>query len=216
MASITINGKTVTVDDEFLNLPRDQQDAVVEDIAADMEARGETSSAKPNGMDLLREKMPELRANQAPWIEGAVKGLEAGGGLSPEEEASGEWSRGVLAPIATKKGGEQKLVVPGFVMGAYDAFKLPGDVLQGNVDPMSDEGIARGVGFTTVFAPGVPKIGPKTLPGNTLALPPAVAALIDAHTLDEQADREAIVDGMIAMIEAEAAAARALSMWVPE
>lgn len=41
MATVTIKGKKVTVDDEFLSLPRDQQDAVVEDIAADMEARGD-------------------------------------------------------------------------------------------------------------------------------------------------------------------------------
>ena len=62
---------------------------------------------------------------------------------------------------------------------------------------------------------GATAAGPDLLPGNTLVLPPAATALIEAHTLDEQADREAIVDGLLAMIEAEAGAARALPMWIP-
>jgi hypothetical protein len=174
MASIVIKGKSVTVDDEFLNLPRDQQDAVVDDIAADMEARGEFTAGDPKKAmsDKIAAKMPELRANQAPYVEGAIKGLEAGGGISPEEEASGEWERGVILPIAKNTAtGERKAAVPGVVMGAYDAFKLPGDVASGKVDPMSDEGIARGVGFTTVFSPGAPK-GGKIPAGNTLAVVP--------------------------------------------
>lgn len=183
MASITIKGKTVTVDDEFLNLSREEQDAVVEDIAADMEARGDfagSNDPKSAMKDMVAEKAKGLAANQAPYIEGAVKGLDAGGGLTPEEEAAG-WERGTLLPIAKNPTtGERKMAVPGVVMGAYDAFKLPGDVYSGKVDmdpakPVSDEAVARSVGFTTMFSPGAPKGAPKPLPGNTLAIVPKAA-----------------------------------------
>lgn len=161
------------------DMPKEEIRALIEEKFPDAAKSAAAAAPAPGDPKMpaeLRAKIQEI-VDADPWpiASSIVKGLDAGGGLSPEEEASGEWSRGVIAPIATKKGGEQKLVVPGFVMGAYDAFKLPGDVMQGKVDPMSDEGIARGVGFTTVFSPGAPKVGPKTLPGNTLAMVPKSA-----------------------------------------
>lgn len=66
MASIVIKGKSVTVDDEFLNLPRDQQDAVVDDIASDMEARGDFDGGQAGSdatmMDRLKEKASAITA----------------------------------------------------------------------------------------------------------------------------------------------------------
>lgn len=52
--------------------------------------------------------------------------------------------------------GEQRLAVPGILQGTYDAakdaFTLPGDVMAGKTDPMSDEGIARAAGFASLAA----------------------------------------------------------------
>lgn len=168
------DGKKVSFPDD---MPKEEIRALIEEkFPNEVAAKADLKAA-------MKIKFGEIAkgaaANQAPVIQAAVSGLEAGGGLSPEEEASGQWERGVLAPIAKNtETGERKLAVPGAVMGAYDAFKLPGDVMSGEVDmdpakPVSDEAIERGVGFTTVFSPGAPKTAPKApLPGNSLAILP--------------------------------------------
>lgn len=161
------DGKKVSFPDD---MPREEIRALIEDKFPDAAAKA--VDPKQVMFDKVAEQTQNMKANQAPMLEGAVNGLEAGGGLTPEEEAQG-WERNTLLPRAVNPTtGEQKLAVPGVVMGAYDAFKLPGDVAAGRVDPMSDEGIARSVGFSTIFAPGAPKVNPTKLPGNTLAMVP--------------------------------------------
>jgi hypothetical protein len=44
MATLTINGRRVTVDDSFLSLPKDQQDATVDEIAASFTTPGNTGA----------------------------------------------------------------------------------------------------------------------------------------------------------------------------
>jgi len=73
---------------------------------------------------------------------------------------SANWERNILLPREVNKTtGESRLAMPGIVQGAIDAFMLPGDVYAGKVDPMSDEGIARGLGFATTFGPGALGMG---------------------------------------------------------
>lgn len=101
-----------------------------------------------------------------------VKGLDSGGGLSADEQASGDWERGILWPVANNaKTGEKKLVVPGIVQGSYEGAKsaamLPGDVMAGKYDEQLDpaagmknispELIGRGLNFAATVVGGVPK-----------------------------------------------------------
>lgn len=137
-----------------------------------------TKSAEPSMMDQVKSQAHDLRANQAPVLGPVIEGLEAGGGLSPEEEAAG-WERNVLLPRAVNpETGEAKLAVPGALMGVYDAFKLPGDVAAGKVDPMSDEGIARGVGFAAAFTPGAPGVAKPPIPTKYAKVPAAPKSAI--------------------------------------
>jgi hypothetical protein len=53
MATLNIGGRKVTVDDEFLQLPPDQQAAVVEEIAASSRIAGPAPAAQPQGMSAL-------------------------------------------------------------------------------------------------------------------------------------------------------------------
>lgn len=77
----------------------------------------------------------------------------------------GQWERNVLLPREVNTAtGESRLAVPGIIQGAadaaVDAFNLPGDVLTGKVDPMSDEGIARSAGAGALMVmPGAPGVG---------------------------------------------------------
>jgi len=177
------------------DMPKEEIRALIEDKFPD--AARQAADPKAVMFDKFADKAQDLKANQAPYIEGAVKGLDAGGGLSPQEEAAG-WERGTLLPIAKNPAtGERKMAVPGVVMGAYDAFKLPGDVYSGKVDmdpakPVSDEAVARSVGFTTMFSPGVPKGAPKPLPGNTLAIVPKAAKGMAEGGIPTAADIKAV------------------------
>lgn len=59
MAQINIQGRTVTVSDNFLRMPREQQDAAVEEIAAKMGAQ----ASAPNGAQFG----PRVAGQQAPF-----------------------------------------------------------------------------------------------------------------------------------------------------
>lgn len=180
---ITIKGfaKPVTVDDEFRNLPKDQQDAVVEDITSHLKDQGQfTAPTKLSGTaDQARANIDRANLMNIPIV-GPIaatgmdiaKGLDAGGGLSADEQASGDWERGILWPVAKNtKTGERKLVAPGIVQGVYDGAKsaamLPGDVMSGKYDDQLDpaagmkdispELIGRGLNFAATTVGGVPK-----------------------------------------------------------
>lgn len=123
----------------------------------------------------------------------AISGLEAGGGLSPQEEASGDWKRGILWPVAKNTAtGERKMAVPGVVQGLYEGAKsalmLPGDVMQGKyadeLDPrsgmrdISPELIGRGLNFAALTAGA----------GGDLAIPKAAIPKSAGAALSEKFD----------------------------
>ena len=180
MAQITISGKTVTVDDEFLNLPRDQQDAVVEDIAADMAKRGElgAQSGKPSMMDQVTEQAHDLRANQAPLIDAAVapqeEGWETPGEGEPGIPVVTDFIRSLYPFEQNKETGQLRAAVPKIIPNTVDmagrVLSLGKEVAEGELDPMSDEGIARGLEFTMMTTPGAPKVAKPKLPGNSFAV----------------------------------------------
>lgn len=65
----------------------------------------------------------------------------------------GQWERNTILPREVNTAtGESRWAVPGMLQAPIDAFNLPGDVLTGKVDPMSNEGIARAAGAAAVLA----------------------------------------------------------------
>ncbi len=65
------------------------------------------------------------------------------------------WRRGTLAPVEKNtRTGELRWAVPEVVLGAWDAFTLPGDVYAGRVDPMSEEGFQRTMGLAGLATGG--------------------------------------------------------------
>jgi hypothetical protein len=62
--------------------------------------------------------------------------------------------RGDLAPIIRDLDtGEWRWAVPNLLLGLVDAVQLPGEVMRGEVDPMSDEGFDRTMNLATLAAP---------------------------------------------------------------
>lgn len=130
MAKLTINGQSVTVDDSFLSLSPEQQDATVDEIAASMGGAPQTP-APP-----MRPGTPEYAA----W---AASEAQAGRGRSlPQvgqhsDTAPQNWQEpGAIVPIqwpedGQTNGGWPRVAIPGMVSSAMDAFKLPGDVASG-------------------------------------------------------------------------------------
>lgn len=162
------DGKTVSFPDD---MPKEEIRALIEDKFPD--AATKAADPKVRMFDKIAEKAQDLKANQAPIFEAVIGGLDAGGGLSPKEEASGDWERNQMLPRAVNhKTGEQKLAVPGMAMAAYDLFKVPHDVATGDLDPMSDEGIAKATELALMMTPGAPKASPAKMLGNTLAVVP--------------------------------------------
>lgn len=61
MATLKINGQNVTVDDSFLKLPPDQQNATVDEIAQKLGAQGSPAPAAPSAPGTMPDGQP------APW-----------------------------------------------------------------------------------------------------------------------------------------------------
>lgn len=119
------------------------------------------------------EKYGGQQAAQAgPWQKYAAP-------AQPKAE-DGQWERNVLLPREVNTAtGESRLAMPGIIQGTIDAgvdaFNLPGDVLTGKVDPMSDEAIARSAGAAAlVTMPGTAGVAQKA--GARLAPEIATAA----------------------------------------
>ena len=92
--------------------------------------------------------------------------------------SSNRWRTGDIAPITRNLDtGEWDWAVPNIVTGLIDAVKLPGEVMRGEVDPMSEVGFERtmnlaGLGVTPFRAPAR---------GMTLTNRPAVTGPSTKH-----------------------------------
>jgi conjugative element/phage-associated large polyvalent protein len=106
-----------------------------------------------------------------------------------------EWERGTLLPIEKGKAtGEWRPAVPQVLMDLWSALSLPGDVLAGQVDPMSNEGLSRAAAFPAQIA--MPGLGGAAMKGSAAALDPNVLNIfagVNSKTADVQALREALM-----------------------
>ena len=77
-----------------------------------------------------------------------------------------------------------------FAETAWDAFKLPGQVYQGQIDPTSPEGIARAAQFATVFttASAAANAGERMIPGVAKAFRQGATAAPSEEALYAAAD----------------------------
>lgn len=71
MPTLNIGGKTVTVDDSFLKMPPDQQNAQVQEIAKSMGLGAAPATASPQGTPPAgAEQAPAYQPSAVPWIDG--------------------------------------------------------------------------------------------------------------------------------------------------
>lgn len=112
------NAKEVEVSDEFTTLTPEMQQSTANDIAK------------------------QLGINQKP------------SSIQEQNTATERWQTGSLAPVAIKEKAnketgkweatdEWRWDVPQFITSLIDSVKLPGEVMRGEVDPMSEEGFDR-------------------------------------------------------------------------
>lgn len=173
------DGKKVRFPDD---MPDEEIKALIEDKFPDIRERAaakDTSDGvkKLTGTaDKARAALEDTQMRSIPIvgpIAGLVKDtvgvLESGGGLSKADQASGDWERGILWPVAkNKKTGERKLTIPALVQGSYEGVKsavtLPGDVAAGkypelepgrSLKDLSPEMVGRGLDFAGTVSLGV-------------------------------------------------------------
>jgi hypothetical protein len=91
-----------------------------------------------DGPEQPKKKQPDWRDAEA------ASNLEAMQGPRPQDPGDME-VRGNILPISRNvETGKRSAAIPGFIQ---DPLMLPGDVYTGKVDPNSDEGIQRALGF---------------------------------------------------------------------
>jgi hypothetical protein len=138
----------------------------------------------------------------------AIGALNEAGGVTPEQEASGEWRRGALAPvIRNEKSGELRPAWPQIGLDIASAFTLPGDLLAekegliqpqpGSTSALSDEAVGRGTIASMVFAGGntpaarrvalseTPRVAAKDVARNAGMTRPAAETLVRALGADD-------------------------------
>jgi hypothetical protein len=162
MATLTIDGQNVTVDDGFLKLSPDQQNATVEEIAASLPKRTAAPSASS---DTFSSFDPPPMAQPSQW-EAFKAGLSA---IADD-------------PRRLFQVGPLKLIP-----AAADAVTLPRDVIQGKVDPLSDEGIGRATDFALLANPAPPRGLMPTAPAVAASAPAAPASLFANDALSQAA-----------------------------
>ena len=142
MPTLTINGQRVRVDDSFLSLSPEQQNATVEEIARSM---GQQEPYSGTILPLSRDVQGNVSFDSNAGILGAVK----------------------------------------------RAFTLPGDVLAGEVDPTSQEGIERAFEFASTVSPINPMVrsGERIVPGAARALVKADVPVPTQQQLFEESGR---------------------------
>lgn len=129
MTVLNINGRRVRVDDSFKSLTPEQQNATVDEIAGQLGASGDTQ--KPETV----EKTSRLPSDIEP-------------------------RKGAIWPISRDAEGNVSFDSDAGILGAIKrSVMLPGDVMAGKVDPLSQEGIGRAAEFAGVFSPATPAAG---------------------------------------------------------
>lgn len=123
-------------------------------------------------------------------------------------ESGGPQQRGMLLPITRDNTGVRFDINSGLTGVVKRAVQYPGQVMRGEIDPLSDEGIQRNLEFSTIASPVNPGIrsGDKIIPGVSTAMkkdvkPPSAMALKEAADSGYDALRATGVDYSSASIK---------------
>jgi len=140
MATLTVNGKKVTVDDAFLSLPKEAQEATVNEIAASMGGSGPPAGARPGSREYAQWAASEARAGrELPRVSGPESiaprqspnlldsSLATINGLTGSVPFLQEASDGLLAVGQTV--GNVLTNSPGSVSSNYDAIRRRRDAV---------------------------------------------------------------------------------------
>lgn len=137
-------------------------------------------------------------AQEFPLADQVIQQLLARGvNVVPEK-----WTEPELFPVAFSNTGRAKWTLPGMAQDLLSALSLPGEVAAGKIDPMSDEGISRALGFTTSIsmpglAGGAAKAATQGLDPNLVSIfagPKSATANLDALEMAKDMARRELAD----------------------
>jgi hypothetical protein len=141
MTTLNINGRRVSVDDSFKGMSEEQQNATVDEIAKSMGGAAPAPDAPPTPSTSPAAATPEPAATPAP---------------TPQAKPYS----GAILPLSKDAEGNVSFDSNAGIVGTIKrAVTLPGEVMAGQIDPTSDEGIARATDFAGVFSPMSPAAG---------------------------------------------------------
>lgn len=127
--------------------------ASLEEIAAALkaaDAAGNTEDAKALTAAYLKAQSQQQPAQSGEWV--------TPGQGEPGIPFLSDLTRSLYPMQKNTETGEMRPAVPSIIPaiaeGVASAFTLPGDVAQGRVDPMSAEGVDRGLEFASTFGAG--------------------------------------------------------------
>lgn len=143
----------------------------------------------------------ELARRQSAMSGDQIEARDNLAAISPAAPSEAGYSSSIL-PLSRGPNGVQFDSDAGILGGIKRAFMLPGDVMAGKVDPVSDEGIGRAFEFASTFGPSTPGLrsGDKLIPGEARNLGkaevpvPSQRELFDQASSDFKAMRETGVD----------------------
>lgn len=135
--------------------------------------------------ELARRELARREAGRTAEQVEAGQALQA---IQPAQEPDGY--SGSILPFSKDAQGNVSFDSDAGIMGAIkDAFMLPGDAMAGKVDPLSDEGIARSLGFAATFSPVTPGLrsGDMIIPGEKQSLKKGTPTVPTADQLYDEA-----------------------------
>lgn len=207
-----------------MELTLEQQRALAMAAARKRLAAQPTQAASPEADGAALEAVQRRSAlSSIPIVGGTlaagadvVDALNHAGGVTPEQEASGEWRRGTIAPvIRNEKTGKLHAAWPQIGLDIADALKLPGDVASGReglqvnpetmrVEPLPDETFKRAGLASVVMAGGqtaplrttaaaeIPRLAAADIARNAGVRRPAAEAVARALGADDAMSPEAV------------------------
>ncbi len=141
-----------------------------------------------------------------PWEKYQSEGQAKGGpwgkyAASPAASEEGMSKSGMILPISRDAEGNVSFDSDAGILGSLKrTFMLPGQVMKGEVDPMSQAGIGRALEFATVVSPVNPaiRVGDRAIPGvlksRRKVAPPSTEALYSEAKRNFDAMRDSGVE----------------------
>lgn len=167
MTTLNIGGQRVTVDDSFLSLPPDQQNATVDEISKSL---GGAQPTTPAPQPVNTQTQPTQQ--DAPPVDPAQQEWDA-------KHPNQAFVQGNFLPLRRDAQGLHFDPTAGVLGAAVNAFNAPGDAYSGKLQlndengNVTPEAIGRSLEFASTFSPANPGIRAGD---GILAASPAVAA----------------------------------------